>query len=914
MRNGRWWKLATKSPPAIVRTIFSMLLVARVKNVLSGDTVVLVPAKTKLVPAPERILSLSDVRGQTYAAKDYLRQLLIGKEVKFTVLYKTPSGREFGDLQAPVFDSLIAHLLQKGMVKLKDSDTESSSDLAGLETKARTAGLGVWSEDADPAVVELSPEVVQKSQKSPVLVVVEKVISGDRVMARIIVNKSQHIVTPLLLAGVRCQRTDDDSANKKVAHEAKAFVEDKLLTTTAALKVSIVGDSQSGVPIGLFHHPSGNSIHEKLLENGWGEVVDWQLSLLGSTVMGQLRKAEQTARALGKGLHASLKPKAAAGTGSSKALRPGQTVDNGSIAKVIGADTLVVRLGSDEEVTVQLASIRSPRPLDSTITTNPQLLQALANSAKEFVRHYAIGKNAVLHIDAQRAANKDLGLDSRFLVRLVVGGNDLSEVLVQNGWATVIRHNKATSGERAMNWDKLIELEEEQKKLAKKGVYFSGDISKVITVSPRIVDASENFTKAKTFLTGYKQKGRISGGFHVEFVSSVNRVKLFNPKEGTKLTLVLGGLANKKDSVYAEQGLKYMNKKFLQRAVEFEIYDTDKVGNFIGNLYANNKALSPVQVALLEQGLVSTHEIALRSNNFGAEMEKAEQTAKDNKKGLWANYDAAAEQAQIDANAAKLNALSLEAVKPSFFDIEVTDIDSNGIISFHKLDADTETKFATFKKKFSDFHAQPASASESSSDLPHNLNRAPKKNELVSAKFSENGKYYRAKVVSFDRASNKYDVKHIDFGNIDKVSLSGIRSLPSQFSVVQTPAFASTTRLQGLVLPPSKPTDYATEALYALEDLAFDKKLVLSAVPSTQQGVDYDGIIYDSEQSLKDPSYTINKQLVSQGWALVDNTAKNHSHVKDIYQQLVNSQQTARSTHVGCWEFGDVTFDEDATL
>lgn len=890
-------------------------LVARVKNVLSGDTVVLVPSKTTQVPAPERILTLSNVRGDSFSAKEYLRMLVIGKEVKFTVHHKAPSGREFGDLHAPVFQSLIEHLLERGMVKLKEGDLDSAAELTAVESKARTANLGVWGNESQPQTVDLTPEVTEKSQKSPVSAVVEKVVSGDRVMARIIVNKGTHVVTPLLLAGIRCPRTDDESGNSKVANEAKAFVEEKLLSTTAALKVSIVGESQNGVPVALFIHPSGNSIHEKLLENGWAEIVDWQLPLLGSARMGQLRKADQTARALGKGLHAALKPKATtSGPATSKLLRPGQTVDQVTIAKVVGADTIVVRLASDDEITVQLASVRAPRPLDTTITTNAQLQQSLVSSAREFVRVFAIGKTAVMHIDALRAANKELGFDSRFLVRLEIGGNDLAEAVVNNGWATVIRHNKATSGERAMNWDRLIELEEEQRKLGKKGVFFAGDIAKVVTVSPRVVDASENVTKAKTFLSGFKQKGRISGGYYVEFVLSVNRVKLFNPKEGTKLTLVLGGLASKKDSEYAQAGLKYMNKRHLQRPVEFEIYDTDKVGSFIGNLFANSKALVPVQISLLEQGLVAVHEPSLRFNKFGSDMEKAEEAAQTAKKGMWANYDAVAEKAAIEANAARLSSMSLEANKPKFLDIEVTDIDPTGILSFQRLDAETEGRFTTFKKKFADFHAQPASASESSADLPHNLTKNPKKNELVSAKFSDNGKYYRAKVLSFDRPSGKFEVKHIDFGNIDKVALSGLRVLPAQFGVAQYPAFASTARLHGLVLPPTKPTDYLTEALYALEDLAYDKKLVLSAVPSSVPGVDYDGLVYDAQQSLKDAGYTINNQLVADGWALVDKEARNHPHLKDTYQQFATSQEKARSGHLGCWEFGDITFDEDAAL
>ena len=67
------------------------LFVAKVKNVLSGDTVVLVPSKTAQFPAPERVLTLSYVRANdSFAAKEYLRNLLIGKEIKFKVNYKNP--------------------------------------------------------------------------------------------------------------------------------------------------------------------------------------------------------------------------------------------------------------------------------------------------------------------------------------------------------------------------------------------------------------------------------------------------------------------------------------------------------------------------------------------------------------------------------------------------------------------------------------------------------------------------------------------------------------------------------------------------------------------------------------------------------------------------------------------------------
>lgn len=901
----------------------SQKLSAKVKNVLSGDTVVLVPTKSAQFPVPERTLTLQYVRGDTYEAKQYLRNLVIGKEIKFSVLFKLPTtGKEFGDILAPVFLSLIEHLLQKGLVKLKDNihiDSDEEADfvdtLKAAEAGARAKLLGIWAPKfSEPELVPLSDSIIAKSQKSPLTTVIERVISGDRVVGRIFVNKLQHVELSLILAGVKAPRTDETGPELKVAQQAKQYVEDRLLTSSVNVKVKIIGENQAGIPLVLVEHPTGNNIHEKLLENGFAEIADWQSSLIGSAAMGPLRKAELTAKALGKGIYASLagtKPAAGASRQpvSSKTLRPGLTIENVTITKVVNVDTYNVKLPSGEEITVQLASLRGPRPNDSTVTSNSLQQQSLVLTAKEFARNHAIGRNATLYIDGFRDANKDLGLDARFLVSFKLGNKDLSELIVSNGYATVIKHNKQTAGERSLNWDRLVEIEEEQKKLGKKGVFFTGgDISKILTIGSRVVNASESFQKAKTFFNGFQKKGRISGGYHVEFVSSANRVKLYNPKEGIKLTLILGGLANERGSDHSE-GLDYLNRKYLQRNVEFEVYDTDKIGGFIGNLYANSQALKPVQIELLEAGLVTVHGIAVSSNKYASEFTAAEDLAKSAHKGVWKDYDEASAQREADEASSRLAELNIEAAKPKFFDIEIVDIDKSGILSYHLIDSETSAKFRKFKTEFNDFHLQNASASANSVDLPINLTRGPKKNELVSAKFSENGKYYRAKVINFDRSTNEYEVKHVDFGNIDKVSLSSLRVLPKKFGLDVLKPFAHTTKLQNITLPPTQPNDYLSESIYLLEDLTFDKKLVLSGLPSATAGVDSDAILYDAEQSLKDPNYTINKQLVSEGYGIVETRAP--AHLKDYVNQLSEVQEKAKKERIGCWELGDITEDNE---
>lgn len=877
---------------------------AKVKNVLSGDTIVLTPAKTATVPAPERVLTLSYVRGDSFESKEFLRQLLIGKEIKFSVDYKTPNGKEFGDVQSPIFMSLIEYLVEQGQVKLKDNIEESDfvNNLRALEAKAESKGLGVWGNRPNIEMITLDESLIKKTQSAPITSIIEKVISGDRVIARIIVNKHQHVSTPILLAGIKCPRTDSADQLKLLtttAHQAKQFVEDKLLVTKAVIKVSIIGENQGGLPVGIFIHPSGNNIHEKMLEYGFGEVVDWQSSLIGSATMSVLRKAEQTAKALGHGIYATGKPVQSLGTVNgggkvtSKQLRPGLTVESVLITKIIQADTVNVKLPSGDEITVQLASLRGPKPNDTTITTNSQTQLALVNSAREFVRQYAIGKTATMYIDGFRKENKELGFESRFAVSLKFGNVDLSEVIVSKGWAGVIRHGKQASDERSLNWDKLIELEQEQKSLGKHGIHFKGDITKVLIVGTRIVDVSENLARAKSFFSNLRQKGRVTG-YHVEFIPNVNRVKLFNPKEGLKLTLILGGLANEK-SEYGEEGLKFVNSKLLQKPVEFDIYDMDKLGGFIGNVYVNSNSLVPFQVNLLEQGYVRIHDFAISANKFETDLVKAEDSAKASKRRLW----------QHESNIAKALETTTKDIKPVFHDIEVTFIDEQGIIYYQQLDTITRNKFQAFKQDFDEFHKQNPSSTSASYDLPFNLTKAPKKNELVSVKLDDNGKYYRGRILSHDKHSNLFEVRHLDYGNVDQVPLSSLRVLPPFFNPSTIEIFNHSCKLRYVTLPPSKPVDYLTDALELLDELTLDKKLVISALPATD--VEYSVILYDSTESLNNKDYTINRKMIQEGLGIVSDTNTSDPLVKLLQQ----AQLDAEANHKGCWKYGKISFDED---
>ncbi|XP_041326199.1 staphylococcal nuclease domain-containing protein 1 [Pyrgilauda ruficollis] len=87
-----------------------------------------------------------------FPAREFLRKKLIGKEVCFTVEYKTPQGREYGMVYLGkdtsgenIAESLVAEGLASRREGIRANNPEQSR-LAELEEQARSAKKGMWSE------------------------------------------------------------------------------------------------------------------------------------------------------------------------------------------------------------------------------------------------------------------------------------------------------------------------------------------------------------------------------------------------------------------------------------------------------------------------------------------------------------------------------------------------------------------------------------------------------------------------------------------------------------------------------------------------------------------------------------------------------------------------------------------------
>lgn len=487
--------------------------------------------------------------------------------------------------------------------------------------------------------------------------IIDKAISGDRIVTHIYFDDGSDVELVTLIAGIRTPRSTDlktQVAGEPFGDEAKKYIEKRLVKQK--VWVQFIGVSSNDVPVVKVFHPAGN-ISEKIILDGLAYVPDWQLSLIGSQGMSVLRSAEKKAKLAGKGLWKSSQPTAAtiptsSSSSSSSSFKIGSSIE-GVIAKVISADTYAIDLPNGTQQLVHLTSIRAPRTTDAA--SAPFIPQS-----KEFVRKY-VGKKVKILTEAFRNENP--------LVSITLpNGKNLAETVVLNGFATVIRHRQGDE-DRSSFWDALIEAEAVSIK-DKKGLH-SGKVPE----PEKFIEASVDAGRAKVHLRTLTNKLKVQGV--VEYVISPNRIRVVLPKENIRLTLVLAGLLSvSKDLPISEKILEFNNKKILQRDITVEVFDIDKIGGFIGNLYLQGSNL-PYQIELLKNGFVGIHQASVRKTKFEDQFYDAEEEAQDKRLGIWENWDPEEEEKKFQQEEEKRRLKYEQKIaknkKPNAFDFSDDD-------------------------------------------------------------------------------------------------------------------------------------------------------------------------------------------------------------------------------------------------
>lgn len=743
-----------------------------------------------------------------------------------------------------------------------------------VQEEAQKGTIGVWGPDEllkmDHNMADASAFLSEWKGRE-IESIVEQVRDGSMLRIRLLLSPRHHQVVNLSLAGVKAPRMtgaggpNSNEPSEPFAEEARFFVESRLLQRNVkvvllsmpqpAAIATPFGSTASSAPappthsssvlIGQVQHPVGD-IAQFLLAAGLAKCVDWHAGILSSAGgMEKYRAAEKVAKEKRANIWKDYKP-VAKGSDALPASPASRTFD-ATVVRIISGDTIHVRRvtpANSPEQRIHLSSIRQPIVKD-------EKQAGYAHEARELLRKRLVGKPVSVRIDYIK---RETGADDRVFasIKATTGskearGVDLGELLLQRGLATVLRH-RAGDEDRSPDWDKLMAYESEAI-TAQKGVHSGKELA-----GPKYVEASENATKAYGFLTTLKRQGRTPAV--VDFCASASRFKVIIPKENCRITLVLAGIrapktarnAQEKDEPYAREGLDFSTQRALQRDVEVEILSNDKVGGFVGALYLNKN--ENLAVSLVESGLVSLHRYSAESLSFGQQLIEAEGRAKAARAGMWVNAVEEGEPLEDHAKGGLNGSATAGAkngwgaageVQPrtEYVDVVVSDVrgDGGASVPFAFSVQILDDKISQLETLMSDL------AVHHQNHGPAPASFQPKVGDWVSAKFSGDDQWYRGQVLRNKPQQKIREIKFVDYGNIEDVSIANVKPLDEmRFGKRRLAGQSSAARLSFVKLyegkgvpaaavgsapaPPQAADDYALDAQERFKELTEGRKLI----------------------------------------------------------------------------------------
>ncbi|NXJ21614.1 SND1 protein, partial [Dicrurus megarhynchus] len=567
-------------------------------QVLSGCAII-VRGQPRGGPPPERQINLSNIRAGNLArrappgqpdakdtpdepwgfpAREFLRKKLIGKEVCFTVEYKTPQGREYGMVYLGkdtsgenIAESLVAEGLASRREGIRANNPEQSR-LAELEEQARSAKKGMWSEGSGSHTVrdlkyslENPRHFVDSLHQKPVNAIIEHVRDGSVVRALLLPDF--YLVT-VMLSGIKCptfkREADAPEVPEPFAAEAKFFTESRLLQRDVQIVLeschnqNILGTILHPASTGVLGGPAdpgpspvfqNGNITELLLREGFARCVDWSIAVY-TRGADKLRAAERFAKERKLRIWRDY-------------VAPTANLDQkdkqfvAKVMQVLNADAIVVKLNSGDHKTIHLSSIRPPRLEGDIAQDKNRKLRPLYDipymfEAREFLRKKLIGKKVNVSVDYIRPASSATetvpAFSERTCATVSIGGIPHSVTGV-----TPALPAAAGADSRRSLFSRAIKNG--------KGLH-----SKKEVPIHRVADISGDTQKAKQFLPFLQRAGRSEAV--VEYVFSGSRLKLFLPKETCLITFLLAGIECPRGARNAP-GLAQEGEPFSEEAALF---------------------------------------------------------------------------------------------------------------------------------------------------------------------------------------------------------------------------------------------------------------------------------------------------------------------------------------------------------
>lgn len=485
--------------------------------------------------------------------------------------------------------------------------------------------------------------------------------------------------------------------------------------------------------------------------------------------------------------------------------------------------------------------------------------------------------------------------------------------------------------DRSSIWDELVAAES-QAQTDGKGMWSSKPPAAKV-----YHDYSESLQKAKVQCAFLQRQKKIPG--IVDFVKSGSRFTVLIPRENAKLTLVISSIRcprsarnpNEKSEPFGQEAHDFANRRCNQRDVEIEVETTDKQGGFIGSLFVNRENFAKL---LLEEGLATVHAYSAEQSGNANELFAAEEKAKTAMRGLWYDYDPSQDpdvaglsladvttngnaNAGATSNTNGANSGSTAPPKKDYRDVTVTHVDPENLhLKLQLIGPGHSHALSSLMAAFAAYHASP-SAVKTLPSIP------PKTGDVVSARYSGDGQWYRARVRRNDRDAKKSDVFFVDYGNTETVAWNELRPLGdlAKFGLAKLKPQAIDAALSFVQFSTSP--EYIADAVAFLTEVAGDGRGLVAAIDSQEKDSGHSAgggtgdlggtwwiTLFDPEKSEDADTGSVNADLVAEGLAMVARKLRPWEVARQgTVKVLKVKEEEASKDHRGMWEYGDISED-----
>lgn len=707
-----------------------------------------------------------------------------------------------------------------------------------------------------------------------------------------------------------------------------------------------------------------------LVAAGLARTAEWGLQMLAPAAAAALRAAERAAKQAGVALWKGWAPPPSAGTRSSGSWA-------GPVVEIISGDCLaVLDPGSGVERRVFLSSIRAPRPgRGGGVGAEPWGVEA-----REFLRARLAGKVVSVRLEYERAVGVGGGTPAAAPPGGAAGKAaapaappprpmafacvtlppppsappgtppaNVGELLLSRGLASTVRHR--ADDERAAGYEGLLAAEAGAA-ASKKGLH--NPAKPPPTRHCNDLSAPGTAARARTHLPFLTRGGAPLAGV-VEHVSSGHRARVYIPKEGVMLAFSPAGVrapapprpgGEQPSEPGGEDALLAVRRAVLHRDVSLSVEGVDRGGTFLGALTVPGTGWE-WGPGLLGAGLGRLLPPA-GGREVDASLAAAEAGAKAARKGVWKDWDAAAEAAAAAAAEAAAAAGEAASTAPATWrPAALTVSDARGPLDFSVQLAcsggeghggEVAAAGGDPASRVAWVTAQLAEA-DLASGPPLPGPALPPPGTLLAAPFSGDGLYYRARLDRRPAAgATAVPVTFVDFGNeAAGVSVPALRALSPELAAI--PPLASPASLAFLRLPDGPQAHLATEAAAVFVEAVGSGASVGAAVVGRSSGgagavaapAGWGGaakkaapppatparlaLLLGTELATKgappslDPARSVNAALLRAGLARFapppGPPPPAGSPLAAALDALAAAEADARRRHEGMWEFGD---------